>query len=166
MLEAAKGVVAETATAGSWTQTTPTGYRLQLTGVSKSFGAVRALSDVTLEVPAGQIHGLVGENGAGKSTLMAVASGALVPDAGQAVVDGRDIRGDAAAARAAGLAIVRQHPALLPDLTVADNLLLGLPASMRPRVTESVAWARTCLGAWDDRPDIDPRMRAEALNAE
>jgi ribose transport system ATP-binding protein len=166
MLEAAKGVVAEAATVGSSTQTTPTGYRLQLTGVSKSFGAVRALSDVTLEVPAGQIHGLIGENGAGKSTLMAIASGALVPDAGQAVVDGRDIRGDAVAARAAGLAIVRQHPALLPDLTVADNLLLGMPASMRPRVTDSVAWARTCLGAWDDRPDIDPRMRAEALNAE
>jgi ribose transport system ATP-binding protein len=142
------------------------GNRLMLTGVGKSFGAVRALDDVTLAVPPGEIHGLIGENGAGKSTLMAIASGALVPDAGRATVDGHDVVGDTAAARAAGLAIVRQHPALLPELTVADNILLAVPASMRPAVKDSVAWARQCLDAWDDRPDIDPGMRAGQLNAE
>jgi ribose transport system ATP-binding protein len=140
--------------------------RLSLTSITKAFGPVVALDDVTLDVPAGRIHGLIGENGAGKSTLMAIASGALVPDAGSALVNGRDVRGDAAAARAAGLAIVRQHPALLPQLTVADNILLAVPPAQRPRIRDAVAWARECLDAWDDRPDIDPRMRADRLNAE
>jgi ribose transport system ATP-binding protein len=140
--------------------------RLSLTSVTKAFGPVVALDEVTLDVSAGRVHGLIGENGAGKSTLMAVASGVLVPDAGKVLVNGRDVRGDAAGARAAGLAIVRQHPALLPQLTIADNILLAVPPHQRPKIQDSVAWARACLDAWDDRPDIDPRMRADTLNAE
>jgi len=140
--------------------------RLSLTSVTKKFGAAVALDDVTLEVSAGRIHGLIGENGAGKSTLMAIASGALVPDAGTIVVNGRDVRGDAVGARAAGLAIVRQHPALLPQLTIADNILLAVPPHQRPKIRDAATWARACLNAWDDRPDIDPRVRADTLNAE
>jgi len=52
---------------------------LQLTGITKSFGGVHALNDVTLEVTGGEVHALLGENGAGKSTLMAIAAGALSP---------------------------------------------------------------------------------------
>src|SRR4051812_48269120 len=62
--------------------------RLRMTGVQKSFGATRALRNVSLEVAAGEVHALIGENGAGKSTLMKVLSGAYLPDAGQIVLDG------------------------------------------------------------------------------
>src|SRR5690348_3039149 len=95
---------------------------LQIDAVTKIFPGVRALDDVTFSVRRGEVHGLVGENGAGKSTLMAVASGALVPESGRVVLDGVEIVGDTEQARRLGLAIVRQEPALMPDLTVAENL--------------------------------------------
>ena len=67
---------------------------LRLEGIEKSFGAVRALKGVTLEVAGGEVHVLVGENGAGKSTLMKVLSGAHQPDAGSVVLDGKEVRLD------------------------------------------------------------------------
>ena len=142
------------------------GSRLQLHGVSKSFGPVVALSDVSFNVVSGEVHGLIGENGAGKSTLMAVASGALRPDAGTVTIDGTAVLGDPSLSRALGLAIVRQHPALLSELSVADNLMLSVAPSERPRPGEAVRWARECLNAWDERPDIDPRVRVSTLNPE
>src|SRR5580693_7601017 len=93
---------------------------LQIGGVTKIFPGVRALDNVTFSVLAGEVHGLVGENGAGKSTLMAVASGALVPEEGRVVIDGVEAMGDTEKARFLGLAIVRQEPALMPDLSVAE----------------------------------------------
>ncbi|UFS58611.1 ATP-binding cassette domain-containing protein [Subtercola endophyticus] len=141
-------------------------YRLQLLGVSKSFGPVQALRDVTLEVRSGEVHGLIGENGAGKSTLMAVASGALKPDVGSVVIDGAEIDDDPSLARSLGLAIVRQHPALFPELTVADNLLFGATESERKKIQNLHQWARECINAWDDRPDIDTRARVSTLNPE
>jgi ribose transport system ATP-binding protein len=140
--------------------------RLRLTEVSKSFGPVRALQDVTFEVAAGEIHGLIGENGAGKSTLMAVASGALQPDTGTVVIDSTELRNGPTQSRALGLAIVRQHPALLPEMSVADNLLFGIPDEERRKISNAHRWARECLAAWDDRPDIDPRARVSSLNPE
>jgi ribose transport system ATP-binding protein len=89
---------------------------LQIDGVTKTFPGVRALDNVTFSVLAGEVHGLVGENGAGKSTLMAVASGALVPESGRVVINGVETKGDTEQARRLGLAIVRQEPALMPDL--------------------------------------------------
>src|ERR1700750_3043670 len=105
---------------------------LQIDGVTKVFPGVRALDNVTFSVLAGEVHGLIGENGAGKSTLMAVASGALVPESGRVVLDGVEIVGDSEQERRLGLAIVRQEPPLMPDLTVAENLYLGVPADQRP----------------------------------
>jgi ABC-type sugar transport system ATPase subunit len=88
---------------------------------------VRALDNVTFSVLAGEVHGFVGENVAGRSTLMAITAGALVPEDGRVIIDGVEALGDPERARSLGLAIVRQEPALMPDLTVAENLYLGVP---------------------------------------
>ena len=139
---------------------------LQIEGVTKIFPGVRALDNVTFSVLAGEVHGLVGENGAGKSTLMAVASGALVPESGRIVIDGAETRGDTEAARRLGLAIVRQEPALMPDLTVAENLFLGMPAEQRPTLMSTADWAQQQLRQWSDDVAIDAHERVSSLSPE
>lgn len=95
--------------------------------VSKSFGGARALTDVSLQLFAGQVHALCGENGAGKSTLIKIITGAHAPDSGTLRFDGRVIdRLDPGLARATGIAAIYQQPALFPDLTVAENIGLRL----------------------------------------
>jgi rhamnose transport system ATP-binding protein len=89
---------------------------LRVSGVSKSYGGVRALRAVSFDVRAGEVHALVGENGAGKSTLIAILSGARRPDAGTV---------DRPAGRAIGVAVIHQRPALFDELTVAENVALG-----------------------------------------
>ncbi|MGD8195394.1 ATP-binding cassette domain-containing protein [Herbiconiux sp. P18] len=104
---------------------------LSLTGISKSYSGVSALSDVSLEVLPGEVHALLGENGAGKSTLMNVASGTVQPDDGRIRVNGDEIDGlSPALAARLGIAIVHQHPAVLPDMTILENLRVALPASV------------------------------------
>src|SRR5688500_5809551 len=91
--------------------------RIVLSSISKRYGPVRALADVSLEVAAGEDHALLGENGAGKSTLMNVASGTVAPDSGTIEVDGEQFeRLTPTIAAQRGIAIVHQHPALLPDM--------------------------------------------------
>src|SRR3954451_11390817 len=100
---------------------------LQLTQITKSFGAVRALVGVSFDLHAGEVHALLGENGAGKSTLIKVITGAHPPDEGEIKIHGQTIgRLSPAAARAAGIAAIYQQPALFPDLTVTENIALGL----------------------------------------
>jgi simple sugar transport system ATP-binding protein len=100
--------------------------RLELRGITKTFGSVAANSAIDLTVEPGEIHCLLGENGAGKSTLMNILYGLLTPDSGAIVVDGttREFRspGDAIAA---GIGMVHQHFMLVPVFTVAENLMLG-----------------------------------------
>ena len=97
-----------------------------LAGVSKRFAATQALSDVSLEVAAGEIHALVGENGAGKSTVVKVFAGIYQPDAGTVVLDGKPtLLHGPAHARSLGIAVVHQEPRLFPDLTVAENVFMG-----------------------------------------
>ena len=99
---------------------------LHLRGLSKSFGAVRALTEGSLSASAGEVHALVGENGAGKSTMLRLLGGLLRPDAGTVEVDGvaLELSGARDAARH-GIRVVFQELSLLPDLTAAENLLLG-----------------------------------------
>src|ERR1700730_15223617 len=137
---------------------------LKVSDISKSFPGVWALRGVSFQVAAGEVHGLVGENGAGKSTLMAVASGALVPEQGRVVIDGVETKGDTEKARALGLAIVRQEPALMPDLTVAENLYLGVSEAERPSLMGATAWAQRLLGQWSDDVAIDASERVVSLN--
>ena len=90
-----------------------------------SFGAVRALHDVSLDLAPGRIHALVGQNGAGKTTLAKVLGGLQAPDAGDVRIAGRKLpAGDVRAARKAGLAMVHQHFSLPPSFTVAEALEL------------------------------------------
>ena len=100
---------------------------LQLTDVSKSFGAVRALNGVSFEVKPGEVHALLGENGAGKSTLIKVITGAHQADEGTIAVNG-EVVGHVTPAKAhkLGIACIYQQPALFPDLTVAENVALRI----------------------------------------
>src|SRR3954464_3038491 len=100
--------------------------RLRMTGVRKSFGATRALRNVSLEVAPGEVHALIGENGAGKSTLMKVLSGAYQADAGQIVLDGEPfVPASPLHARRCGIEMIYQELTLAPHLTVEENILLG-----------------------------------------
>lgn len=90
-----------------------------------SFGAVRALRHVSLDLAPGRIHALVGQNGAGKTTLAKVLGGLQAPDSGDVAISGRAIPpGDVRAAKSAGLAMVHQHFSLPPSFTVAEALEL------------------------------------------
>lgn len=142
---------------------TTTTDALLLEGITKRFGPVTALDDVSLTVRPGEIHALVGENGAGKSTLMAVASGALEPDEGTVRFFGEALTADPGETRERGLAIVRQEPSLMPDLTVAENIHVGLPRHLRPSVGDLDAFVRDRLDNWHDDTGIDPDARIESL---
>ena len=99
---------------------------LVLQHAAKSFAAVQALIDGSIELYPGEAHALVGENGAGKSTLVKILAGVYQPDAGSLLVDGREVSlHNPAAALAAGIAVIYQEPALFPDLTVAENMFIG-----------------------------------------
>ncbi len=98
-------------------------YLVEILNVSKSFRAVHALRDVSFNVKPGEIHALVGENGAGKSTLMKILSGVHRRDKGIIKVDNRPAEiPNPHAARRLGIGIVHQELALIPDLTVAENI--------------------------------------------
>jgi simple sugar transport system ATP-binding protein len=100
---------------------------LELVGITKSFGALRAVDAASLRLERGRVHAIVGENGAGKSTLLKIAAGVLDADAGQILIDGEPLR-PATAREAArrGLGMVHQHFMLVPTLTGRENLALGV----------------------------------------
>jgi ribose transport system ATP-binding protein len=98
---------------------------LEASGVAKSYGAVAALRDASLAIRPGEIHALMGANGAGKSTLVKVLTGAVRPDAGTVVLRGEPrLVHSPAEARRSGMVSVYQEPAIIPDLTVRENLTL------------------------------------------
>jgi ribose transport system ATP-binding protein len=100
---------------------------MSMIDITKRYNAIAALTDVSFDVLPGEVHALLGENGAGKSTLMNVASGTTAPDAGTIIFDGSPVENlTPAMAQDLGIAIVHQHPALLPDLTVAENILVSV----------------------------------------
>jgi rhamnose transport system ATP-binding protein len=92
----------------------------------KSFGAVHAVTDASIELFPGEAHGLVGENGAGKSTVVKMLAGLHQPDAGTIALAGRTVDlTSPALARDAGIAVIYQEPTLFPDLDVAENVFMG-----------------------------------------
>jgi ABC-type sugar transport system ATPase subunit len=99
---------------------------LEVTNVHKRFGGVHALRGASLDVCAGHVHALVGENGAGKSTLINILAGAVRRDAGRVVFAGREVDFHTPRqSQAAGIAVIHQELAVLPALSVAENLLMG-----------------------------------------
>jgi simple sugar transport system ATP-binding protein len=117
-------------------------FGLEAVGMRKTFGSLVALDDVSLKVPAGTFHALLGENGAGKSTLVKCIMGFHQPDAGDVLIDGRQsaIRNPRQAAEA-GVGMVYQHFTLVPSLTGAENLVVS-----RPRGPKIIDWARENAG--------------------
>ena len=119
---------------------------LRLTGITKSFGATRALRGVSLELAPGEVHALIGENGAGKSTLMKVLSGAHRPDAGTMELAGRPYAPtDPHDARLTGVAMIYQELNLALHLSAQENILLG---------------AESARGGWIDRRASRERARS------
>ena len=95
--------------------------------LSRSFGALRAADDVSLELSSGEIHALIGPNGAGKSTLIKLITGELAPDRGRVAFLGRDLaRVDTAGRARLGLARTYQVSSVAPDFTVLQNVLLAV----------------------------------------
>ena len=102
------------------------GAHVELRDVGKSFGGVRALAGVSLQIGRGSIHALVGENGAGKSTLGKIISGVIAPDSGQLLIGGQPARFHAPReALARGIVLIAQEMSIAPALTVAQNVFLG-----------------------------------------
>ena len=102
---------------------------LEISQVSKQFGAIKALTEVDFTLHKGEIHALCGENGAGKSTLMNIIAGVLQPDQGEIRLDGKAISlTSPASAKALGIGLVHQEIALCPDITVAENMFMAAVA--------------------------------------
>ena len=102
------------------------GPSLETIGMSKHFGALKALQDVSISVPAGSFHALLGENGAGKSTLVKCIMGFYTPDKGQLQINGADVAvRNPRDAQALGVGMVYQHFTLVPALTAAENLVVS-----------------------------------------
>ncbi|WP_229383422.1 sugar ABC transporter ATP-binding protein [Microbacterium allomyrinae] len=97
--------------------------------VVKRFGGAIAVDRVSVDVQRGEIHAVVGENGAGKSTLMRMLAGVLTPDGGEVLVEGAPLSGGPRAALEAGVALVHQELSLVPEMTVAENIVLGTTPS-------------------------------------
>ncbi|MEM7058560.1 MAG: ABC transporter ATP-binding protein [Pseudomonadota bacterium] len=105
---------------------------LKIAGVSKSFGALKASDDVTLDLKAGEIHALIGPNGAGKSTLIKQIAGEIAPDTGTIHFNGADIAGLGPEDRArAGLARSFQVSSVIPDMTALQNVQLAVMGQSR-----------------------------------
>jgi rhamnose transport system ATP-binding protein len=99
---------------------------VELRGIAKSYGGVRALDDVSFSVDRGSVHALVGENGAGKSTVVKILTGVVQPDDGDVLIDGEPQRiGDPQSAHKAGIVAMFQEPTVFPDLSVAENVFAG-----------------------------------------
>jgi rhamnose transport system ATP-binding protein len=133
--------------------------RLTLNGVSKSFGPVKAVKDVSFSVAPGSVHALVGENGAGKSTLVKMITGMDRPDAGEIYLDGKPCRFETPIdARSAGITAVYQDPKLFPHLDVAENIFMGIyPKTRYGMVDKRKMYQEARKRLEDLGADIDPR---------
>lgn len=137
---------------------------VRLRHISKNFPGVQALRDVSFELLAGEVHGLVGANGAGKSTMIRMLSGASTPDSGEIEVGGAPLLNDNPRhLRAAGISAIYQELTIIPEMTALSNAFLGAAparwgftdlARMRERYAELSSWMGVA---------ITPSVRAGAL---
>ncbi len=138
---------------------------LRARGLSRHFGALRALDEVDLDIPQGAVTALVGDNGAGKSTLVKLLSGAYVPSSGRIEINSEPVLVDSPKkARALGIATIFQELALVDNLSVYENIFLGrelvrhrfgVPVLERRRMRARVGELIASLGAHLPSPDAD-----------
>jgi len=138
---------------------------LEIRDVAKRFGATTALDGVDLTLHAGEVHALIGENGAGKSTLMSILAGAMRPDRGAMLADGRPYAPTGPAdARRRGVALIHQELCLCPQLSAAENMLLGVEPSRGGWVDRGAARQRAlALLEHFGRPTLRPDDRVGGL---
>jgi ribose transport system ATP-binding protein len=138
--------------------------RLSATGLSKRYGHIKAIQDVSFELRPGEVMALLGENGAGKSTFVKVLSGLVRPDEGEIRIDGRTVDlGSTDKSQQCGVAVVQQEISVVDNMTVAENLLLG-------QLNAPILWTHGALDRYS-RPllarvgldDLDPATRVEKL---
>lgn len=113
---------------------------IELKGISKAFGAVKANKNISLRIKSGTIHGIIGENGAGKSTLMSILYGYYKADIGEIFIKGKStLIQDSQAAIKAGIGMVFQHFKLVQNFTVLENIILGVEdgAMLRPSLQKA-----------------------------
>jgi rhamnose transport system ATP-binding protein len=131
---------------------------LEVRGLGKSFGATRALDDVSIRVQGGTVHAFVGENGAGKSTLGKIIAGVFPPDQGELVLRGTPVAfRSPREALERGIAIVAQEVALVPQLTVAQNVFLGAEPRRAGFIDRGALAERFARLAADAGFDLDGR---------
>jgi ribose transport system ATP-binding protein len=137
---------------------------LQIRQVSKSFGAIRALTEVDFALEKGEIHALCGENGAGKSTLMNIIAGVLQPDDGEIRLDGKLISiSSPASAKALGIGLVHQEIALCPDISVAENMFMAATGASRKLFMNYAALMRDAQKVMNRLAPVDVRQRVGTL---
>jgi len=139
---------------------------LSLEHAQKSFGAVHAVEDGDIELFGGEVHGLVGENGAGKSTLDKILAVVHRPDGGRLVLNGEDANFDnAKQSQAAGIAIIFQEPTLFPDLSVAENIFVGMQPLKRLRRIDGRRMRREAATVFEQLGvRLDPDRLARGLS--
>ncbi|MCY4326630.1 MAG: ATP-binding cassette domain-containing protein, partial [Rhodobacteraceae bacterium] len=138
---------------------------IELRGICKSFGPVRANHDISLSIAPGTVHGIVGENGAGKSTLMSILYGFYRADAGEIRIHGqRTAIPNSQAAIRAGIGMVHQHFMLVHNFTVLENVVLG--AEDGPLLAPALANARSLLTRLSEEYElsVDPDAIIENLS--
>ena len=138
---------------------------LSATHLSKDFGPVRVLDDVSLTLEKGEVHAILGENGAGKSTLMKLLSGYLQPTGGTLSLGGRDVSFRRPRdAEASGIVLIHQEINLADDLTVEENIFLGVEKRRGPFVQGRVMQQETAAVLRELETPVSPRTRVGRLS--
>ena len=140
-------------------------FAFEARNISRNFGVVQALKNVSLGISEGEVHAIIGENGAGKSTLMNIFCGKLLPSEGELARNGQKIVfASPIDSQAAGIGIAPQEVSLVPNLSVYENILLGAQRAKGPRID----WKRTRQEAiWhlqEVDETIDPDMLVRRLS--
>ncbi len=138
---------------------------LSIRNVTKHFGAVKALTNVSFGLERGEVHAICGENGAGKSTLMNIIAGVLQPDEGEILVDGEAVKiASPSVAQSLGLGLVHQEIALCPDATVAENIFMAATSRQRSFLMNYRKLEREAQKVMNRLAPIDVRRKVADLS--
>jgi len=137
---------------------------LQANHLTKAFPGVMALNGVDFQVRAGEVNALVGENGAGKSTLIKIIAGYYTPDSGEIKINGESLKFTTKAAHIAGIATIHQDHQLIPNMSVAENISLGMWETKYGFVSKRRESERAEGILSEILPNLDPQKLAKALS--